>query len=153
MPHSLSALFVHLVFATKHREPWLSDRGLREDLHRYLGGICQQLDCPARAVGGVADHVHILLRLSKSSSIAEVAQGLKQQSSKWIKQQDPSLRSFYWQSGYGAFSVSPSHMRQLDHYIANQEAHHRTETFRAEMSRLARKYGLDLPSDHLPPAR
>jgi putative transposase len=95
-------------------------------------------------VGGVEDHVHILCRLSKTIEIAELLRELKRDSSKWIKDECPSLPEFHWQSGYGAFSISPSHVPALTAYIANQSEHHRRESFQDEFRRLCRKHGVEI---------
>ena len=94
-------------------------------------------------VGGVEDHVHILCRLSRTSSIAELVRELKRESSKWIKTKDEALWDFHWQDGYGAFSISPSHVEELRTYIANQEMHHRQESFQDEFRRILKKYGVE----------
>jgi REP element-mobilizing transposase RayT len=95
-------------------------------------------------VGGTEDHVHILCRLSKTIDVATLIRELKRESSKWIKEQNPRLADFSWQKGYGAFSVSPSHVPALIEYILNQEEHHRRETFQDEYRRLCKKYGVDI---------
>jgi len=96
-------------------------------------------------VGGVEDHVHLLSRLSSTVAIADLIRELKRDSSRWIKTQEKSVSTFYWQSGYAAFSISPSHVDALTQYIQDQEEHHRKETFQDELRRLAIKY--DLPLD------
>jgi putative transposase len=101
----------------------------------------QQVGCPVLRVGGVADHVHILCRLGRSITVAELIKELKRESSAWVKTKAASLSDFYWQNGYGAFSVSPAHVEALREYIANQEAHHHTESFQDEMRRVLTKYG------------
>jgi putative transposase len=95
-------------------------------------------------VGGVADHVHILCRLSKTLEVANLTRELKRDSSKWIKETNPELKHFYWQNGYGAFSASPSHVPGLKEYIRDQEEHHREESYQDEMRRLCKKYGITL---------
>lgn len=107
MPQSLSRILVHLVFSTKNREPVLSS-ALRGELHPYLAGTLDQIDCPALRVGGVEDHVHLLFGLSRTRTIAEIVETVKTASSKWIKSKDARLASFHWQAGYAAFSVSQS---------------------------------------------
>lgn len=144
MSQSLTQVYLHIVFSTKHREPFLKDQSIRENLHAYLAGTCKNLESPSLIVGGVEDHVHILCRQSKTITISDHIRELKRESSKWIKQQDSSLESFYWQLGYGAFSISPSHIEALTQYIANQEEHHRTESFQDEFRRLCAKYGLEI---------
>jgi REP element-mobilizing transposase RayT len=132
------------VFSTKNRAPFLKDCALRNGLHAYLNGICNNHDSPSLRVGGPEDHIHILCRLSKTLDVAALIRELKRDSSKWIKDQYPRLADFYWQQGYGAFSVSPSHVDALIKYIANQEEHHRRETFQDEFRRLCKKYGVEI---------
>jgi REP element-mobilizing transposase RayT len=144
MPQSLVQIYVHIVYSTKHRKPSLRDKELRDQTQRYLAGICKGQKCPALIVGGVEDHVHILCRLGKSIAIADFIRDLKRDSSKWVKTVEPRLADFHWQNGYGAFSVSPSHIEALKEYIANQEEHHRHETFQDEFRRLCKKYGLEI---------
>ena len=144
MPQSLVQLYTHLVFSTKHRVPFLKEEALRDRTHRYLAGICDNLHSPALIVGGVEDHVHLLCRLGKTSSIAELVRELKRDSSKWVKTQQPNLADFHWQEGYGAFSIRPSHVEALKDYIANQQEHHRKESFQDEFRRLCRKYGVEI---------
>jgi putative transposase len=142
MSQSLAQIYLHLVFSTKHRTPHLQDPALRQGMHAYLAGICNNLDSPALIVGGVADHVHLLCRLSKTLALADFLRELKRDSSKWIKDEAPALADFHWQNGYGAFSLSPSHVEPLRAYIARQEEHHQRETFQDEFRRLLRKYGI-----------
>ena len=144
MSQSLVQIYVHIVYSTKDRKPFLRDREFRDRTHRYLAGICKNLKSPALVVGGVEDHVHILSRLGKTIKIADLIRDLKRDSSKWIKIEQPRLAGFHWQQGYGAFSSSPSHVDALKEYIANQEEHHRRESFQDEFRRLCRKYGLEI---------
>jgi REP element-mobilizing transposase RayT len=94
-------------------------------------------------VGGVADHAHILCRLGREMALAELVKRAKCESSQWLKTKSIDLRDFYWQNGYGAFSVSPAHVEPLREYIIKQEEHHREESFQDELRRLLRKYGLE----------
>ena len=144
MSQSLVQLYVHLVFSTKHRQPFLHDADFRERAHAYLAGTCNNLDSPALKVGGVADHVHLLCRLGKTQDVSTLIRELKRESSKWVKEQQPQLADFYWQAGYGAFSISPTHVAALINYIANQTEHHRHESFQDEFRRLCRKYGVEI---------
>ena len=143
MSQSLAQIYVHIVFSTKGRAPFLQNRQLRDRTHAYLAGTCRNLNCPSIIVGGVEDHVHILCRLANTASVSVLVRELKRESSKWMKEQSVELRSFHWQSGYGAFSISPSHVEQLRTYIANQEEHHRKESFQDEFRRLLAKYGIE----------
>jgi putative transposase len=144
MPQSLAQIYVHLVFSTKNRAPFLRDPVFRERVHAYLVGICKNHDCPSLRIGGVEDHVHILCRLSKTLDVSALIRELKRDSTKWIKEEYPRLADFHWQNGYGAFSVSPSHVDGLVEYIANQVEHHRHETFQDEFRRLCKKYGIEI---------
>ncbi len=141
MPQSLAQIYLHIVFSTKDRSSFLHDKAIQADAHNYLGGTCNKLGCQVLRVGGVADHVHVLCRLGRTMAVADLVKELKRNSSQWLK--DRSGEPFYWQNGYGAFSVSPGHVEALRAYIANQEEHHRTESFQDEYRRLLTKYGLE----------
>ena len=142
MPQSLSAVYLHLVFSTKDRHPFLRDPSLRAETHAYLGGISKQLDCTPIIIGGVDDHVHILARHARTIAQADWVKELKRVSSLWIKQRDPSLRDFAWQSGYGIFSVSASNLETVERYIANQEEHHRKTTFQDEYRAFLKRHAI-----------
>jgi REP element-mobilizing transposase RayT len=144
MPQSLVQIYTHIVFSTKQRKRFLNETVLRAKLHSYLSGACKNLGSPSLITGGVDDHVHILCRLSKTIALSELVRELKRESSKWVKPESPRLLTFQWQSGYGAFSISPSHVDDLKHYIANQVEHHKSETFQDEFRRLCRKYGIEI---------
>lgn len=142
MPQSLVEIYVHIVFSTKGRRALLNDRAFRDRTHSYLKGICENQGSPSLRVGGAEDHVHILCRLAKTLDVSTLIRELKRDSSKWVKLENPRLPDFHWQQGYGAFSVSPSHIAALTEYIANQEEHHRQESFQDEFRRLCEKYGV-----------
>lgn len=143
MAASFAKIYLHIVFSTRQRKKYLQNKPLRDEMHRYLGGTCRHLGCPALVVGGIEDHVHILCRLSMAMAVSKLVRELKRESSKWIKTKDRGMSDFHWQDGYGAFSISPSHVRALRVYIANQEKHHRTESFQDEYRRVLRKYGIE----------
>lgn len=142
MAQSLSNLLVHIVFSTKKRRPFLQDKADRERLHRYLHGICKNQDCPSLMIGGVEDHVHILCRLSRNTPVSNLVGQIKRHSSKWIKTVHPRYAGFYWQGGYGAFSVSASKVDHVRNYIARQEDHHRGRTFKEEYRGLLNRHGV-----------
>jgi REP element-mobilizing transposase RayT len=144
MSQSLSRLYLHVVFSTKNRIPFLKDASLRKEMHSYVAGILDNIKCPALLVNGVEDHVHILCRLSRDLSVSELLEESKKQSSKWIKNREAALDDFYWQAGYGAFSVSESRLPELRNYIANQEEHHKKISYQDEFRALCRKHGLEL---------
>ena len=143
MPQSLAQVYLHIIFSTKDRLPFLADQSIRDEMHHYLGGICNNVDCPILRVGGVADHVHLLCRFGRTLSIADLIQELKRESSRWVKTKSASLADFHWQNGYGAFSISPGHVEPVRTYIATQEDHHRTESYQDELRRLLKKYDLE----------
>ncbi|MEY2509766.1 MAG: REP-associated tyrosine transposase [Verrucomicrobiota bacterium] len=130
--HSFVSSLHHCVFATKRREPVLNP-AIRERLWPYLGGIARENGMITLAIGGVADHVHVLLSLPATMSISKAMQLLKGNSSKWIHETFPALRSFAWQEGYGAFSIGVSNIEETRLYISNQEERHRTRTCREEV--------------------
>ena len=143
MPQSLAQIYLHIVFSTNERRPFLQDPIIRGRMHAYLHGICERQMFPSIAVGGVANHIHIACRLGKTLDVATFIKALKQGSSIWIKSEFQNQDSFHWQNGYGAFSVSPSHLRALKEYIQDQEEHHRRESFQDEFRRLLKIYEVE----------
>ncbi|MBJ7397066.1 MAG: IS200/IS605 family transposase [Akkermansiaceae bacterium] len=138
MPQPLS----HVIFSTKERRPCLVP-DTRPKLHAYLATVARNVDCAAYRVGGVADHVHLALRLSRTITVAKLVETLRTASSKWVKTELPDLAAFSWQRGYGCFSVGPSDWDALKAYIDSQEEHHKTRTFRDEFWMFLKKYGVD----------
>jgi putative transposase len=149
MSQSLAQIYLHIVFSTKGRRPFLQNQAIRDEMHRYLGGTCNQLDCPVLRVGGVADHVHVLCRLGRGVTISDLVKELKRESSKWLKTKGPDYHDFFWQNGYAAFSLSPAHVEPADAYIARQEEHHRTISFQDELRNLLTKYGLEWDENYV----
>jgi putative transposase len=142
MGQSLVKNYIHIVFSTKHREP-LIKQTLETELYSYLGCICKKLECPVIKVGGYTDHIHILCMLSKKITLAKLMEQLKSHSSKWIKTKGSEYSNFYWQDGYGAFSVNPSQVAIVVNYIANQKEHHRKKTFKKEYRAFLKKYEVE----------
>ncbi|HBH53007.1 MAG TPA: IS200/IS605 family transposase [Planctomycetaceae bacterium] len=139
MSQSLARICVHLVFSTKQRQPFLTDRQVRMELHAVLGELCNQLSSPVITVGGVEDHVHIACFLGRTRSVSDLIKELKRESTLWIKNRVSSLSMFEWQTGYAAFSISVQHINGLVEYIRHQEQHHRTESFQTELKRVLDK--------------
>jgi REP element-mobilizing transposase RayT len=139
MSQSLALLLVHVIFSTKDRAPFLR-RELRSELHAYLATVTRNLGCECFLVGGVEDHVHLAVGLSRTLTAAKLVEQLKTASSHWIKTESPDLHRFSWQSGYAMFSVSPQALPELKAYIADQEAHHHRASFQDELRRLLTKY-------------
>jgi putative transposase len=139
MPQSLARILVHLIFSTKNREPFLKPE-IRTELHPYLADALCENGCPSLQVGGVEDHVHLLFGLSRTLTVAQLVESVKTSSSKWMKTKGAPYAYFFWQAGYGAFSVSQSHAAAVVRYIQGQEEHHRNETFREEYLKFLHRY-------------
>jgi len=142
MPQSLSLAILHVVFSTKDRVPFLTP-DILPALHAYLAGIARHGDGQCYRVGGVADHVHLVIRLSRTVSIADLVSELKTSSTRWLKERSPMLSQFSWQRGYGAFSVGPRDLETVIAYIDGQEEHHRTRTFQDEYRAFLKNYGIE----------
>ena len=141
MPQSLARVILHVVFSTKHRAPFITE-GLRPKLYGYLASVGRDLGCEVYRVGGVADHVHLAVVLSRTVTIADLVKKLKQTSSAWVKEQPGAPGDFEWQAGYGVFSIGESQLAALLKYIDEQEEHHRTKTFQEEYLLFLGKYGI-----------
>lgn len=141
MPSTHTCLHYHLVFGTKDHEPVIAP-SWRPQLYAYMGGVVRAMDGMAEIVGGVADHVHLLVGLKATHCLADVMRELKAVSSKWVHE-EMKMAGFAWQEGYGAFTVSASLRDKVRHYIETQEAHHRTRAFREEYIELLRRSGVE----------
>lgn len=133
MPHSLSITYLHLIFSTKGRHPFLRDKYTREALHQYIAGISTNRNCPAISVGGVEDHIHVLARFSRAITQAEWVKEIKRSSSLWIKKQGHEYALFQWQKGYAIFSLSEERVESVRRYIQNQESHHLKQRYQDEL--------------------
>ena len=142
MAQSLSRIWIHLIFSTKIRFPFLSDKTIRIDMHAYLAKMLRQQDCETLIVNGVEDHVYALFALSRTHSIASVVKEIKRTSSGWAKELSAKMQKFHWQGGYGAFSVSQSNLKEVTRYIENQEEHHKMVTFQDEYRAFLKAYGV-----------
>jgi REP element-mobilizing transposase RayT len=148
MPQSLALVIVHIIFSTRDRNPVL-EHPIRHDLHAYLAARARIAGCECYCVGGVADHVHLAVRLSRTVTVAKLVEDLKTATLKWLKTQSPKLKTFSWQSGYGAFSVGPSDLPALRKYSEAQEAHHARHAFQEEFLALLKKYGVECDERYL----
>lgn len=143
MPQSLAKILVHAVFSTKDLRPFLRDKNLRDELHHYIGGILNHLECQPIIVGGVEDHVHLLCALSRTLPAAEMVKEAKRGSSIRLKTKNAELQDFAWQNGYGMFSIGFSQIEVVRNYIAGQEEHHRKVSFQDEFRELLRRYEIE----------
>ena len=130
--HSFVSCLVHCVFSTKERRRLIT-ADLQQRLYPYLGGIARENKMKALAIGGVEDHVHVLLSIPSTLSIAKSVQLLKGNSSKWIHETFPKQRAFAWQEGYGAFSIAVSGVEDTLRYIQSQKEHHQRHSFKDEL--------------------
>lgn len=141
MAHTYTSILIHMVFSTRERKR-LIQAELQERLWAYMGGIAKQNDMTAIAIGGVEDHVHLLLGIPASLSVSKAAQLIKGGSSKWIHDTFPSHKDFSWQDGYGAFTISVSGVEETKRYIETQAEHHRRMTFEEEFTAFLRKHDI-----------
>jgi putative transposase len=139
--HAVTSSLYHCVWSTKGRQPVLTPE-IQARLWPYLGGIARANKMPALAVGGVADHAHVLLSLPATITISKAIQLLKGNSSKWLHEEFSELRSFSWQEGYGAFTIGMSGVGETKNYITTQAEHHRKKTFQEEFRSFLEKHGL-----------
>ena len=141
MPQSLVKNYVHIVFSTKNRKPFIDD-SIKEELFSYLGGICKNNESYPLIVGGHSDHVHILCSLSRKITLMKLVEELKTHSSKWIKTKSAKYEMFYWQRGYGGFSVHPQQTNGIRSYILGQEKHHHKISFKEEYLAILKEYNI-----------
>jgi len=146
MSQSLAKNYLHLIFSTKDRRPSIP-AVLREELHAYIGGICNDLDSPLIAIHSLADHLHLLFVLNKNLALSRALQQIKGGSSRWMSQQATlrpetmaHLRDFAWQGGYGAFSIGESNIEAVCKYIAQQPVHHQKVSFQDEFRKILQRY-------------
>ena len=142
VPGTYTQLLLHVVFSTKHREPWITT-DISERLYEYIGGIIRGEKGVLYSRGGTADHIHLYVRWRPDGALSDLMRAVKAGSSLWIHQTFPKLGSFAWQEGYGAFSVSKSQEQAVKNYIAKQAQHQAKEDFKSELLRLLRAHGIE----------
>jgi REP element-mobilizing transposase RayT len=130
----------HIVFSTRNREPWLKEP-IHSTLFEYMGGIVRKRKCRLLQAGGMPDHVHLLVAMHQTCTIADLVRDVKSGSSRWLHQTRMGYGGFAWQTKYGAFSVSLSMEETVDSYIQNQKAHHQKLTFQEEFRRMLDQHG------------
>ena len=136
MSSRYTSLAIHLVFATQNRMPWVLP-AIEHELWNYLVGAAERAGCHVHAVGGIEDHVHVLVELQATQTVAAVVKSLKGSSSRWMSTRPDGNAAFAWQEGYGAFAVSRSGIPRVAAYIASQRAHHARRDFDRELHVLA----------------
>lgn len=148
MAQSLAQIYIHIVFSTKERYPFIQT-DTESELCAYLAGSIKRMDGIPCLINGTADHVHILSTLPRTLTIAKFIEGVKRPSSQWIKTKGGMYQKFAWQNGYGAFSVSSSRVNSVKHYIAGQKEHHREVTFKEEFLEFLQKYNIQYDERYL----
>jgi putative transposase len=148
MATTFANLLYHIVFSTKDRRPSIT-AGIQEDLYEYMGGILRGEGGILLEIGGVCDHVHLLVKLKTDMSVSETLKKIKGKSSKWLNESSKAAERFDWQAGYGAFSVSASLTEKVRTYIRNQEEHHRRVSFKDELISLLERHGIDYDERYL----
>jgi REP element-mobilizing transposase RayT len=148
MSDTYTYLLTHFIFSTKGRNPWIPD-DMRPRLHAYIGGVLREHECALHAVGGIEDHMHILVRRHPTRAEAEVMRLVKSNTSKWIHETFAANASFEWQRGYAAFSVSKSGEPEVIDYIAKQREHHGRTNFLEELRMFLDRYGLEYDPQYL----
>jgi putative transposase len=142
MAQTLVSLYVHIIFSTKYRRNLIQPE-TESELFAYMGGIANNNESKLLAAGGVPDHIHLLVSMSKKIGVGELVGDIKRSSSVWIKTQDPLYRNFHWQDGYGAFSVGYTQLNAVKKYIARQKEHHARVSFQDEFRYFLKKYGVE----------
>ena len=142
MPQALAKIYLHLIFSTKNRERSLPD-DVRDDLHSYMGGILHGLGCSPIEINTEPDHAHVLFVMTRTETISNVVGQLKKSSNDWLRNRDPQFRHFYWQGGYGVFSVSQSAVEEVRQYIRDQREHHKQVSFQDEFRTFLKRYEME----------
>ena len=148
MPATFSNLQFHVVFSTKERRPWIDSR-LRSRLYDYIGGIIRGEEGVLGEIGGMADHIHLLIGWRTDVAVSNLVRNIKSRSSLWIHQTYPGLKSFAWQAGYAIFSVSQSQVDRVGNYIRRQEEHHKGKDYRQELIELLKAHQIVYDERHL----
>lgn len=146
MAHTKAKILIHMVFATKERLP-LIDSGLRDELHGYMAGTVRSMDVFLHALGGVEDHCHLLFDLPPKLALADFANQLKANSSRWAKGE--GSRDFGWQRGYGAFSVNHANLHRVKEYVLAQQEHHKRKSFRDELAEFLRVHEMEADAEFI----
>ena len=148
MSQSLVKNYIHIVFSTKHRENFI-DESIEKELFSYIATLCKDFESTALQIGGTDNHIHILCLLSKKIALMKLVQEIKTCSSKWIKTKGEKYENFFWQDGYGAFSVSPNNIFAVIDYIKNQREHHNEMDFKTEIVKYYKKYKIEYDEKYL----
>ena len=142
MQQSLAKIYIHLIFSTKNRERIIPDN-IRPDLHAYMGGILNSLGCSPIEINSEPDHVHLLFLMARTETISNVVGQVKKSANDWLRTKSPEFSNFFWQGGYGVFSVSQSAAEEVREYIRNQREHHKKASFQDEFRAFLKRYEIE----------
>jgi REP element-mobilizing transposase RayT len=142
MANTFTSLHFHIIFSTKNRQRWITT-DIEQRIWEYIGGIARANEMKALQIGGIEDHVHVVIGMRPTMAVSKAVQLLKGASSKWIHDTFPALAGFEWQDGYGAFTIGKSQLDDVAQYVANQRDHHRVRTFQEEFRAFLEKYEIE----------
>ena len=148
MANTFTSLHYHVIFSTKNREPWIHQE-IEQRVWSYIGGIARENDMKALLVGGIENHVHLLLGIPAVLSVSKALQLIKGGSSGWMKENLPAMGGFAWQDGYAAFTVSKSQLPEIEEYITGQREHHRIKTFEEEYRAFLDRHEIDYEEEYV----
>jgi REP element-mobilizing transposase RayT len=148
MAQTVTRLLVHVIFSTKNRANLIKP-DIETELFAYIGGVCRNADSPLLSAGGTANHVHLLTSLSKTRALSDLVMDIKKDSSLWIKSKGITFADFYWQEGYGGFTIGESQVDDLKRYIGRQKEHHRAISFEDEFIAFLKKYNVEYDEKYL----
>ena len=148
MANTFTSLHYHVIFSTKNREPWIHQE-IEQRVWSYIGGIARENDMKALLVGGIENHVHLLLGIPAVLSVSKALQLIKRGSSGWMKENLPAMGEFAWQDGYAALTVSKSLVSEIEEYIRNQREHHRVKTFEEEYRAFLDRHEIDYEEEYV----
>ncbi len=148
MANSYVRLILHCVWSTKHRNMWIH-QDWEEELWAYIGGIARNHEIHPVAIGGIENHIHALVEPPKGMTVPKLLEILKAPSSGWINRTNRIQEKFHWQDGYSAFTVSPSMMPTVTHYIHRQREHHQGISFEVEYKKLLQRHGVEFEEAYL----
>jgi putative transposase len=148
MSQALAKIYLHLIFSTKNRERSIPDN-VRADLHSYMGGILNGLGCSPIEINTEPDHAHLLFAMTRTETLSNVVGQLKKSSNDWLRTRDKQFQNFYWQGGYGVFSVSQSGVGEVRHYIRTQQDHHKQISFQDEFRAFLKRYEIEFDEGYV----
>ncbi|ASB50046.1 IS200/IS605 family transposase [Alkalitalea saponilacus] len=148
MANTYTQIYLHVVFSVKGRQNLIQNKW-KDELHKYICGIINGKEQKAYAIGGMADHIHILISIKPNIAISDLVRDIKSNSSKWVNEKQLVMGQFQWQEGFGAFSYAQSQLDAVIGYINNQEKHHQTKSFKDEYLELLQKFDIDYDEKYL----